>query len=118
MAYYYYFYKVAFLTFVNLPLFILHHNGMHTVKIVQYMSVYICKEKLEFSCLSKDIWNSRSISKFQDFGILIPRFLGEPWLGSSVMEQYRPSLPYINCEKNYITRVQISSGYRRLFLCS
>jgi len=33
---------------VNLPLFILQHNGMHAVKIVQYMSVYICKEKLEF----------------------------------------------------------------------
>ena len=71
---------------VNLPLFILQHNGMHAVKIVQYMSVYICKEKLEFVCLSKDIWNSRSISKFQDSGKFIPRFLGVPWLGSSVMD--------------------------------
>ena len=30
---------------VNLPLFIPQNNGMHAVKILQYMSVYICKKK-------------------------------------------------------------------------
>ena len=83
---------------VNLPLFIPQNNGMHAVKILQYMSVYICKKKLELYCLSKDIWNSRSISKFQNFGVFIPRFLRVPSLGSSVMDQMRPPLPYINCE--------------------
>jgi hypothetical protein len=63
---------------------------MRKVKFVQYMSVCIYKEKQYFTFISKDIWNYRSIS--------IPQSLGELWLGSSVMEQFRPSLPYINGE--------------------
>ena len=31
----YYFYKVLFLTVVNLPLFILQHSGIHNVKNVR-----------------------------------------------------------------------------------
>ena len=35
----YYFHKIVFLITVNLPLFILQHNGMHKVKIIVLRNV-------------------------------------------------------------------------------